>query len=60
MLIFCGTYRGLQRWNFSFKSLNNAKLYINNKDRVLYKIFVGEDLKTYLKKGKDKICKQMN
>lgn len=40
--------------------MQNYILIKNNKDRVLYKIFVGEDLKTYLKKGKDKICKQMN
>ena len=69
--------RGLQRWNFPFKSLEIAKLYLrtanyttktscgiyemeNNKGRKSYKIFAGnEDLKLFLKKNKDKICKQM-
>lgn len=81
----CGRYiciehdqqRGLQRWNFPFKSLEIAKLYlrtadysmkkscgiyeINNREgRVVYKIFASnEELKIYLKKNKDKLCKNM-
>ena len=69
--------RGLQRWNFPFKSLEIAKLYLrtadyttksscgiyeieNSKGRVFYKIFAGnEDLHLFLKKNKDKKCKQM-
>ena len=69
--------RGLQRWNFPFKSLEIAKLYLrtadyttksacgiyeieNSKGRVSYKIFAGnEDLHLFLKKNKDKKCKQM-
>lgn len=69
--------RGLQRWNFPFKSLEIAKLYLrtadyttkkscgiyeieNSKSRVFYKILAGnEDLQLFLKKNKDKKCKQM-
>ncbi len=69
--------RGLQRWNFPFKTLEIAKLYLrtadytmkkscgiyeieNNKGRVSYKIFPeNEDLLLFLKKNKDKVCKQM-
>lgn len=69
--------RGLQRWNFPFKSLELAKLYLrtadyttkkscgiyeieNSKGRISYKIFVGnEDLRLFLKKNRDKICKEM-
>ena len=69
--------RGLQRWNFPFKTLEIAKLYLrtadytmkkscgiyeieNNKGRVSYKIFAeNEDLLLFLKKNKDKVCKQM-
>ena len=69
--------RGLQRWNFPFKSLEIAKLYLrtadyttksacgiyeieNSKGRVSYKIFAGnENLHLFLKKNKDKKCKQM-
>ena len=69
--------RGLQRWNFPFKSLEIAKLYLrtadyttksacgiyeieNNKGRLSYKIFPGNDeLNLFLKKNKDKKCKQM-
>lgn len=69
--------RGLQRWNFPFKSLEIAKYYLrtadyttkgscgiyeieNSKGRVSYKIFAGnEDLHLFLKKNKDKKCKQM-
>lgn len=67
--------RGLQRWNFPFKSLDIAKLYLRTADytnkkccgiyeienqqrRKSYKIFASEvDLKDYLLKNKDKICK---
>lgn len=67
--------RGLQRWNFPFKSLDIAKLYLrtanytnkkccgiyeieNQQRRKSYKIFASEvDLKDYLLKNKDKICK---
>ena len=81
----CGRYiciehdphRGLQRWNFLFKSLEIAKLYlrtadysmkkacgiyeiVNNKGKVSYKIFVDHnDLQEYLKKNKNKTCKDM-
>ena len=69
--------RKLQRWNFPFKSLEIAKLYLrtadytvkkccgiyeieNSNGRKSYKIFAGnEELKLFLKKNKDKICKQM-
>ncbi len=69
--------RGLQRWNFPFKTLEIAQLYLrtadctmkkscgiyeieNNKGRVSYKIFAeNEDLLLFLKKNKDKVCKQM-
>lgn len=67
--------RGLQRWNFPFKSLEIAKLYlrsadftmkqpcgiyeiVSKNDRLFYKIFANDaDLRTYLKKNKDKSCK---
>ena len=39
--------RGLQRWNFPFKSLEIAKMYLRN------------DLQLYLKKNKGKFCKCM-
>ena len=66
---------GLQRWNFPFKSLEIAKLYLRTADysmkkpcgiyeledengRRSYKIFAdSEDLLSYLKKHKGKICK---
>lgn len=66
--------RGLQRWNFPFKSLETAKMYLrtadhtmkkscgiyalkNEKGRLSYKIFAdSEDLLSYLKKNKGKIC----
>ena len=69
--------RGLQRWNFPFKSLEMAKLYLRTADysmkkscgiyelksekgRTLYKIFSSnEELRSYLKKNKEKICKKM-
>lgn len=69
--------RGLQRWNFPFKSLEIAKMYlrtadysmkkacgiyeiVNNKGKVFYKIFVDHnDLQEYLKKNKNKTCKDM-
>ena len=66
--------RGLQRWNFPFKSLEEAILYLrtadyttncgiyrieNSKGRVSYKIFQNDDeLKEYLKKNRDKTCRQ--
>lgn len=68
--------RGLQRWNFPFKSLEIAKLYLrtadytnkkccgiyeieNSKGRKSYKIFESDDeLRKYLSKNKDKICKE--
>ncbi len=68
--------RGLQRWNFPFKSLDIAKLYLrtanytnkkccgiyeieNSKGRKSYKIFTSDtDLKEYLLKNKDKVCKE--
>ena len=68
---------GLQRWNFPFKSLDIAKLYLRTADasmkqacgiyeiesekgRTSYKIFPHQDdLLTYLKKNRDKACKQM-
>ncbi|MGI6742992.1 MAG: hypothetical protein ACOX4O_04925 [Eubacteriales bacterium] len=68
--------RGLQRWNFPFKSLEIAKLYLRTADytakkpcgiyeiesgkgRLSYKIFADkEDLELFLKKNKDKICRQ--
>ena len=71
------TVRKLQRWNFPFKSLEIAKLYLRSADysmkkscgiyeiesekgRVTYKIFAdNEDMKSYLKKNKGKICKTM-
>lgn len=70
-------HRGLQRWNFPFKSLEIAKLYLRTADytmkkscgiyeitsgngRVSYKIFASaDDLHTFLKKNKDKVCKDM-
>lgn len=81
----CGRYiciehdmnRGLQRWNFPFKSLETAKLYLRTADytmkkacgiyeietsrgRLSYKIFAEkEDLCLFLKKNKEKTCKQM-
>lgn len=81
----CGRYiciehdekRGLQRWNFPFKSLEIAKLYLrtadytmkkscgiyeisSSKGRAAYKIFTGmEDLESFLKKNKDKICEKI-
>ena len=69
--------RGLQRWNFPFKSLEMAKLYLRTADysmkkscgiyelksekgRTSYKIFSSnEELRSYLKKNKEKICKKM-
>ena len=69
---------GLQRWNFPFKSLEIAKLYLrtadfttksscgiyeieNSKARLSYKIFAAsEDLELFLKKNKDKKCRQMS
>jgi len=69
--------RGLQRWNFPFKSLEIAKLYLrtadytmkkscgiyeisNGKGRISYKIFAEtEDLQLFLKKNKDKVCKNI-
>ena len=69
--------RGLQRWNFPFKSLEMAKLYLRTADysmkkscgiyelksekgRTSYKIFSSnEELRLYLKKNKEKICKKM-
>ena len=69
--------RKLQRWNFPFKSLEIAKLYLrtadytvkkccgiyeieNSNGRKSYKIFANnEELKLFLKKNKDKICRQM-
>lgn len=79
----CGRYiciehdpqRGLQRWNFPFKSLDIARLYLrtadytmkkscgiyeiaNSKGRLSYKILSEpQDLELYLKKNKDKTCK---
>ena len=68
--------RGLQRWNFPFKSLEIAKLYLrtadytekkacgiyeieNSKGKKSYKIFPSyDDLLLFLKKNKDKQCKQ--
>lgn len=68
---------GLQRWNFPFKSLEIAKMYLRTADysikhpcgiyeienkngRRSYKIFASiKDLQLYLKKNKDKICKEM-
>lgn len=68
--------RVLQRWNFPFKSLDIAKLYLrtanytnkkccgiyeieNSKGRKSYKIFTSDtDLKEYLLKNKDKVCKE--
>ncbi len=70
-------HRGLQRWNFPFKSLETAKLYLRTADytvkrscgiyeitskngRISYKIFASaDDLQTFLKKNKDKVCKDM-
>lgn len=67
--------RGLQRWNFPFKSLDIAKLYLrtadytnkkccgiyeieNSKGRKSYKIFASDtELKEYLSRNKDKVCK---
>jgi hypothetical protein len=69
--------KGLQRWNFPFKSLDIAKLYLRTADyttkkpcgiyeiksgkgRLSYKIFsTPQDLETYLKKNKDKLCESM-
>lgn len=76
--IECDLKRGLQRWNFPFKSLEIAKLYLrtadfttksscgiyeieNSKARLSYKIFAAsEDLELFLKKSKDKKCRQMS
>lgn len=70
--------RGLQRWNFPFKSLEIAKLYLRTADytnkkscgiyeienkngRISYKIFcTSDDLKMFLTKNKDKMCKKMS
>lgn len=70
--------RGLQRWNFPFKTLEIAKLYLrtadytmkkscgiyeieNSKGRVSYKIFAEDtDLLLFLRRNKDKVCKQMS
>lgn len=67
----------MQRWNFPFKSLEIAKLYLRTADysmkkscgiyelkskngRLSYKIFADNaDLLAYLKKNKDKTCKDM-
>jgi len=67
----------LQRWNFPFKSLEIAKMYLRTADysmkkpcgiyeieskngRHSYKIFADhKDLQLYLKKNKDKTCKDM-
>lgn len=75
--IECDTERGLRRWNFPFKSLDIAKLYLRTADytmkiscgiyeimnengRTAYKIFAGDqDLKLFLKKNKNKMCKSM-
>ena len=64
-----------QRWNFPFKSLEIAKMYLRSadftmkqpcgiyeiaskNDRLFYKIFANdEDLRVYLKKNRDKSCK---
>lgn len=69
--------RRLWRWNFPFKTLEIAKMYLRTADysmkkpcgiyeiesgngRHSYKIFVdNEDLQLYLKKNKDKTCKEM-
>ena len=69
--------RGLQRWNFPFKSLEIAKMYLRTADysikkscgiyqlksengRLFYKIFPSiEALQIYLKKNKEKNCKDM-
>ena len=69
--------RGLQRWNFPFKSLAIAKMYLRTADysmkkscgiyeiesqsgRRSYKIFASdEDLRLYLQKNRDKICRCM-
>ena len=69
--------RGLQRWNFPFKSAEIAKLYLrtadftnkkpcgiyeikSSKGRVFYKIFADDDdLRSFLKKNKDKSCEMM-
>ena len=59
--------RGLQRWNFPFKSLDIAKLYLRTADytmktncgkgRKSYKIFANnEDLYIYLQKNNKKKC----
>lgn len=70
--------RGLQRWNFPFQSLEQAKLYLrtadvamkkscgiyeikSNRGRISYKIFPGEEeLQSYLKKNRNKICEAMS
>ena len=70
--------RGLQRWNFPFKSLEIAKLYLRTADysmkkscgiyeiksengRISYKIFAdSEELHSYLKKNKKKVCESMS
>lgn len=67
--------RNVYRWNFPFKTLEIAKLYlktaevsckdtcgiyeiIGKNNRISYKIFHTEgDLKMYLLKNKDKLCK---
>lgn len=69
--------RGLQRWNFPFRTLDIARLYLRTADytmkkpcgiyeimsgngRTSYKIFASKDqLQEYLKRNKDKICKNM-
>lgn len=75
--IECDPKRSLQRWNFPFKSLDNAILYLrtadyttksscgiyeiqNSNGRISFKIFQGQsELKKYLEKNKDKICRTM-
>lgn len=70
--------RGLQRWNFPFKSLEIAKMYLrtadysmkqpcgiykieNKENKYSYKIFANNgELQLYLKKNKEKNCKDMN
>ncbi|WP_254052936.1 MULTISPECIES: hypothetical protein [unclassified Gemella] len=76
--IECDPVRGLQRWNFPFKSLEIAKLYLRTADysmksscgiyeiknerngRLSYKILANsKELKSYLRKNKDKTCNTM-
>lgn len=69
--------RGLQRWNFPFRSAEIAKMYLRTADystkhpcgiyelknkngKLTYKIFASaDDLKSYLRKNKNKTCKEM-